>query len=623
MNSAPALRLRLSSENLLLLLAAAVGLATGLLVVGFRYLIGWWRYLLQDTLVDGIGRAAEHYGLWLLGSWTLALAPVLGGLLIGALGAVVPFPNLSLSGLVSPARPLALQPWWIPLKLLAAAISLGAGASLGPEAPSVESGALLGSLLGQNLRLSRERVQLLMAAGAAAGLAAGFNAPIAGVFLALELALARTFTTSAVSVVVLAAVVSALIAQVGLGAQPAFLLPTITQPAFVLPDYEIHSLLEVPLYLGLGFLASLVSMAFSYTLEWGKHLFNSGPLAAWPAWSKPILGGGILGCAGLGIPLALGVGYETIESILQAVPFSLGHLGLLLLGKLLLSALSLGSGFVGGTFAPALFMGAVLGAGYGQVLSQALPLIALSPPAAYAMVGMAAVLAASVRAPLTAILLLFEMTRDYHIALPVMAAVGLSIWLTEQLHSPAIYPSARRYRHATLDGVLGQEPRELTVQEVMVPPSLLLRQDTPLREALESLLQQKCHSALVVDGQERLRGILTLEDLERALAHKEAAELAELTVQEVSQSSVLTTFPDEAVAVAAEPMYEYDLRQLPVVSREDPEQIVGLLDRERVLLSQEIQSVRQALELEVPPAERDAGRNGQEGIPDASVAPAE
>lgn len=107
------------------------------------------------------------------------------------------------------------------------------------------------------------------------------------------------------------------------------------------------------------------------------------------------------------------------------------------------------------------------------------------------------------------------------------------------------------------------------------------------------------------------------------MAHKEAAELAELTVQEVSQSPVLTTFPDEAVAVAAEPMYEYDLRQLPVVSREDPEQIVGLLDRERVLLSQEIQSVRQALDLEVPPAERDAGRNGQEGIPDASTAPAE
>ncbi|MFS8876637.1 chloride channel protein [Synechococcus sp. H55.11] len=604
MSSALALRLRLSSENLLLLLAAAVGLGTGLLVVGFRYLIGWCRYLLQDVFVDGIGRAAEHHGLWLPGSWSLALAPVLGGLLIGALGAVVPFPNSSLSSLVSSVRPLAPQPWWIPLKLLAAAISLGAGASLGPEAPSVESGALLGSLLGQNLRLSRERVQLLLAAGAAAGLAAGFNAPIAGVFLALELALARTFTTSAVSVVVLAAVVSALVAQVGLGAQPAFLLPTITQPAFVLPDYEIHSLLEVPLYLGLGFLASLVSLAFSYTLEWGKHLFGSGPLAAWPAWSKPILGGAILGWAGLGIPLALGVGYETVESILQAVPFSLGHLGLLLLGKLLLSALSLASGFVGGTFAPALFLGAVLGAAYGQVLGQVLPAIALSPPVAYAMVGMAAVLAASVRAPLTAILLLFEMTRDYHIALPVMAAVGLSIWLAEQLHSPAIYPSARR----------GQEPNKgLTVQEVMVPPSLLLQQDTPLREALERLLQQKCHSALVVDGQERLRGILTLEDLERALAHREAGELAELTVEQVSQSAVLTTFPDEAVAVAAEPMYEYDLRQLPVVSREDPEHVVGLLDRDRVLLSQEIESVRQVLEPEVPPAQG----NGQEGIPSA------
>ncbi|MEN9223100.1 MAG: chloride channel protein, partial [Thermostichus sp. BF3_bins_97] len=216
MNSVSDPRLRLSSENLLLLLAAGVGLGTGLLVIGFRYLIGWFRYLLQDTLVDS---------LLPLGSWVLALAPVLGGLLISALWVAVPIPSFSLSSLVSPTRPLAPRPWWIPLKLLAAAISLGSGASLGPEAPSVESGGLLGSLLGQNLSLSRERVQLLVAAGAAAGLAAGFNAPIAGVFLALELALARSFTTSAVSVVVLAAVVSALIAQVGLGAQPAFLLP--------------------------------------------------------------------------------------------------------------------------------------------------------------------------------------------------------------------------------------------------------------------------------------------------------------------------------------------------------------------------------------------------------------
>ncbi|MEN9202504.1 MAG: chloride channel protein [Thermostichus sp. DG_1_6_bins_120] len=589
MKSVSGPRLRLSSENLLLLLAAGIGLGTGLLVIGFRYLIGGFRYLLQDSFAER---------LWPLGSaWTLAVAPLLGGVLLAVLGAVVPLPSFSLSSLVSPTYSLAPRFWWIPLKLLAAAISLGAGASLGPEAPSVESGGLLGSLLGQRLGLSRERVQLLVAAGAAGGLAAGFNAPIAGVFLALELALARSFTTSAVSVVVLAAVVSALVAQVGLGAQPAFLLPAITQPAFVLPAYELRGLLEVPLYLGLGLLASLVSIVFSYSLEWGKHLF-----AACPTWSKPILGGGILGLLGLGIPLGLGVGYETIESILQAVPFSLDQLGLLLVGKVLFSALSVGSGFVGGTFAPALFLGAVLGAGYGQILGQVLPLIFPSPPAAYAMVGMAAVLAASVRAPLTAILLLFEMTRDYHIVLPLMAAVGLSIWLTEQLHPPAVYPSVRQ-GNLGVNGAVGGNGG-LTVGEVMVPPSLLLQQDTPVREALDSLIEQKCHSALVVDRQQRLRGILTLPDLERALASKEGAALTELTVQEVSQAPVLTTFPDEAVAVAAEPMYEYDLRQLPVVSREDPEQILGLLDRERVLLSQELQSVRQVLESESTPEEK-------------------
>jgi H+/Cl- antiporter ClcA len=215
-------RLRLSSENLVLLLAAAVGLGTGLGVVGFRYLIGWCRHLFQGLLLDNLAKAVQPYGLEQLGSWVPALAPLLGGLLIGVLKVALPLPNFSLSSWVSPSQAFLPRPSWIPLKLVAAAISLGAGASLGPEAPSVESGALLGSLVGQNLRLARERVQLLMAAGAAAGLAAGFNAPIAGVFLALELALARSFTTSAVttsavSVVVLAAVVSALIAQVGLG----------------------------------------------------------------------------------------------------------------------------------------------------------------------------------------------------------------------------------------------------------------------------------------------------------------------------------------------------------------------------------------------------------------------
>ncbi len=589
MNGALNLRLRFSSENLLLVLAAGVGLVTGLLVIEFRSLIGWFRHLFQERLVEGLSP---------LGGWAVALAPpVAGGILVGALWAVVPLPSCSLSSLMRPTHPWMPRLGWIPLKLLAAAISLGAGASLGPEAPSVESGGLLGSLVGQILNLPRERLQLLVAAGAAAGLAAGFNAPIAGVFLALELALSRSFTTAAVSVVVLAAVVSALITQVGLGAQPAFLLSAIPQPALVLPAYELQGLLEVPFYLGLGLLASGVSLAFSYSLEWGKRLFQGGPLAHWPAWSKPILGGWLLGLGGWGIPLGLGVGYETIEAILQAVPFSFQELGLLLLGKLILTALSAASGFVGGTFAPALFLGAVLGAGYGQMLSRGLGLISLSPPAAYAMVGMAAVLAASVRAPLTAILLLFEMTRDYHIALPLMAAVGLSIWLTEQLHPPAVYPSVRLERQRAKEEA-GQKA-DLTVAEVMVAPSLLLQQDMSLREALNRLLQEKCHSALVVDAQERLRGILTLEDLERALASKDRSELAELTVQEVSQSPVLTTFPDEAVVVAAEPMYHYDLRQLPVVSREDPEHVVGLLDRERVLLSQELQSVRQVLEPEM------------------------
>ncbi|HEY9807046.1 MAG TPA: chloride channel protein, partial [Candidatus Obscuribacterales bacterium] len=393
-------------------------------------------------------------------------------------------------------------------------MSLGTGASLGPEGPSVEIGANFGILLGQILQVSQERQRLLLGAGAAAGLAAGFNAPIAGVFFALEVVLGTTFATSAVSVVLLAAVVSALIAQIGLGAQPAFALPV----------YEVRSPLELPLYLGLGLCASLVSVTYTQTIKLAQAFFR-GQLPGLTGMSRiprsvqPILGGACVGLVALALPQTLGIGYETIEALLRDVEFSLPLLLLLLVFKLLLTALSLGSGLVGGVFAPAMFLGAVLGATYGKTLAILLPTTVMAAPPAYAMVGMAAVLAGSVRAPLTAILLLFELTRDYRIVLPLMAAVGLSVWVIESLKPISTKGLNLQQMGVNVEPDQGQEAlKQLTVAEAMQPSPLILSDTLSVLEASQILLDQHLHSALLVDEEGQLIGIVTLQDINRALA---------------------------------------------------------------------------------------------------------
>lgn len=415
-------RLHPTPETILLILSLLIGGVTGAGVVTFHYLIHLIHTLMLQDFMGAIGNGSP---------WALACIPTFGGVVIGLMRWRFRDFGPNMSSLIAATQGLQeLSPLKPVTKMVAASVSLGTGASLGPEAPSVEIGANFGMLMAQVLCLSQERQRLLLGAGAAAGLAAGFNAPIAGVFFALEVVLGSTFATSSVSVVLLSAVVAALIAQICLGAQPAFALPV----------YEVRSSLELPLYMGLGLLASCVSLAYTEAIQFAERCFQGKvPGIAWlarfPRPVHPVLGGACVGLVALQLPQILGVGYETVEAMLQDVKFSLPLLLLLLGGKLVMTALSLGSGLVGGIFAPAMFLGASLGSAYGLFLAN-LPMMSghVAGPPAYAMVGMAAVLAGSARAPLTSILLLFELTRDYRIVLPLMAAVGLSAWVMECVH---------------------------------------------------------------------------------------------------------------------------------------------------------------------------------------------
>ncbi|MCU0567726.1 MAG: chloride channel protein [Oculatellaceae cyanobacterium Prado106] len=585
-------RLQPTPEMVVLLLAVLVGGGAGAGVVLFRSLIHLVHHLM-------FGEVSSFLSQW--GHWTLALIPLLGGIVIGLMRWRVKDFGPGLTTLIEVAQgDRDLQILNPVTKMTAASISLGSGASLGPEGPSVEIGAYFSLLLGQVLKVSHERQQLLLGAGAAAGLAAGFNAPIAGVFFALEVVLRKTFATSSASVVLLAAVVAAWMAQIGLG----------SQPAFTLPAYEVRSLMELPLYVGLGLLASGVSLIYVRSLRFSQRCFQGQVSGlAWVAripqpW-HPVMAGACLGLISLVLPQILGVGYETVESMLQDVQFPLQLVVALLLVKLVMTAVSFGSGFVGGVFAPALFLGASLGAIYGKGLALILPMpheyMASAP--AYAMVGMAAVLAASVRAPLTSILLLFELTHDYRIVLPLMSAVGLSVWAMEILQPQVVIDNTPKPEPPKEQPLQPGLP-SLMVSEAMHPAPLELVSSLSLLEAGKLLVRDRCRSALVMNEADELIGILTLQDVYRVVhrvkvsPEKTAADVEQLLNQpigEICTQELLYVYADEPLSEATARMSARGLQQLPVVTRELPQRLIGLLDAEDIDLAQAIAKTREVL----------------------------
>lgn len=553
----------------MLVSAIAVGLISGTGVTLFRKLILFTQELYWHKIAVVI---SNHW------HWAIVFIPMIGALVVS----LVRFrlDKLDQAEAKTSSRELGLSYSQVPLKTVAAALSLGAGASLGPEGPSVELGSNIGSLLGQMLQFSSERIRLLIGAGGAAGLAAGFNAPIAGVFFALEVLLRDSYRTdksspnSDVSVVVIASVISALVSQISLGERPAFSLPV----------YEVRSYWELPLYLGLGVLASAVALMFTRAIKQAKKFF-AGEWAIAPFMQKlsmPIkllIGGLCVGLIALTFPEVIGIGYETVESILQDTPFTIPLLAILLVVKLLLTAISSASGFVGGIFAPSIFLGAVLGSLYGQAIASFLPAsipIAASP--AYALVGMAAVLAGTVRAPLTSVLLLFEMTRDYRIVLPLMAAVGLCAWVLDQIDSSK---SADRMimQWSGLPADI-EVLEKIKIAEVMTLNPASVKYSMPLMQAAQFITSGYHHSALVLDEINHLQGILTTQDLKRLLsAPATDRPLEDMTVQNICTSEVICTFADESLAEALKRMATRDLRQMPVVDRHQPKRVIGMVDR--------------------------------------------
>ncbi len=564
-----------SDSVVLTTLAVCVGILAGFGAVGFHILLEQTHEVLAAASELLLQLPALQPWGWTR-AWIVVCFPAVGALV--ALSLIWLFARHDQShGTSAVIESVALRGGWLPAralltKVVAAALFIGSGGSAGPEDPSVQLGAVAGSQFGLRLRLSSQRVRTLVASGVAGAVAAAFNAPIAGVFFAFEIVVGE-LSAALFPPIVLAAVAASAIGRWLMGNSPAFHVPsyTLTEP-----------LLEFPLYAILGVLTALVGVGFIrvlFAFEDLQHRFNP------PKLLRGLIVGLGVGLVGLHLPAVLGVGYETIGSVLSGDVYNADQLLLLLTAKLLITALCVAAVGVGGTFAPSLYLGAMTGALVGMAADTFFPQV---PAPAFALVGMGGVLTAVVRAPITSVLLLFELTNDYRIILPIMLCVAASNLVSGHLFKESVY-TERLARH----GIVLRYGRDLNVMEMVRVEEAMTRKldtitaDAPLRAAMDMFNVTHHHGLPVVErdgsappGVERLVGIISLSDVSRALKRGVDQNSPVITV---ATTDLLVIYPDQSLNEALRTFAIRDVGRLPVVARGNPEWLVGVLRRPDVV----------------------------------------
>ncbi len=550
-----------SSEMLTgLILAVAVGLASGLGAVVFRWLINNF----QSLFIDGGSRV-----LGFLGNYYIIIIPAIGGLLVGILvyylareakGHGVPEVMEAVA-----LRGGRIRPRVALVKILASSICIGSGGSVGREGPIVQIGSTIGSSLGQWLRLPDETVKVMVACGAAGGIAATFNAPIAGVLFALEVILGKVVTRR-FGYVVISAVTADFLAQAFLG----------NERAFILPSFGIVSGWEFCFYIILGILAALAAQLFTRLLYWSEDRFDYMKFI--PEWMKPAFGGLFVGAIGLYSLNLMGVGYEGINRALSG-ELTIWVLIVFLFLKLLATSITLGSGGSGGVFAPSLFVGAMLGTAIGTFFGNIFPEITAAA-GAYGIVGMAAVFSGAARAPFTAILIIFELTGNYNIILPLMVAVVISTLVSRAIRRENIYTIKLLKRGVDIEREeFGDVLRMTSVKETMTKDFPTVPADITISQLIKVFQKGHHHGFPVIDEGGMVVGVVTETDISRNL--DAASGDKKLTAGDIVAKNPFVTYPDQLLDKLVENIEESEAR-IPVVDRKTG-QFLGVIGRHELI----------------------------------------
>ena len=448
------------------------------------------------------------------------------------------------------------------VKSLASAISIGTGGSVGREGPIVQIGSAIGSVIGQLFRISGDRIRTLVGCGAAAGIAATFNAPIAGSMFALEIILGD-FGLATFSPIVISSVTATAVSRHFLG----------DTPAFIVPGYQLVSAWELPMYAVLGLFCAIVAVLFAKTLYFSEDTFDKLKI---PEYLKAMVGGLMLGSMALLYPHILGVGYPAMDMALMQ-ELSLWTMLILVGIKIMATSITIGSGGSGGVFAPSLFLGAMAGGFFGTVVHPFFP-GATASPGAYSIVGMAAVVSGTTRGPLSAILILFEMTGDYKIILPLMIACIISALASGRLLKESIYTLKLARRGVNIRA--GKEInvlKSLYVKDVMNPNVETVSEDMSLEKLAEQISKSKNNSFPVLNQEGQLTGILSFIDYRNALFEEDLKDI--IVAKDLASTNLVTISYEDNLFNALEKISLKDFSILPVVSPADPSQLLGVLSR--------------------------------------------
>jgi chloride channel protein, CIC family len=551
-------RVHISQSTFLVMTAFFVGLGGGFGAVGFRALIG-----LETQLAFGV--IGARLGAF-LGPLAVVVQLVIGGIIAAWIASRFA-PEAKGHGVPEVMEAVAMRggqmrPRVIAIKALASATSIGFGGSCGREGPIVQIGSAIGSVLGKLARAPVPIVRTLVACGAAAGISATFNAPIGGVFFAAEVILGE-FTPRSFAAIVVASVVAAVIGRAFLGNHPSF-----SASAFVLVSPA-----ELGLYAVLGMIAAVWATGFVRLLYFCEDAFERIKI---PVWVKGGIGFGLVGVIGIWFPQVFGVGYGSVQQVLYE---HVGGAHALLLAALkpVATALTLGSGGSGGVFAPSLFTGAFLGDWFGRLVHGVFPAWT-APPAAYGLVAMAAVFAAAAEAPITAIMIVFEMSNDYTIILPLMVCVVIATLLGRRLLGSTVY-ELKLVRRG-IDWQRVHRPRFLSRVQVAT-----IKRDPPIvadpHETIAALTGRLTGSdelVIPVCDQQRFVGIVRSTDL----AHAVGTGTQSQRVGTIARKLAEQLHPNDTVEQAATLMAEGGVPLLPVVDAPS-QRLVGIVTRRDVL----------------------------------------
>ncbi|MDH3346968.1 MAG: chloride channel protein [Desulfobulbaceae bacterium] len=551
-----------------ILIAVCIGVLAGVAIIVFRSSV---EFIHEHIFMRGRELLQIEKGGWRI--LLLPLLPISGMVLLIPLSLLFPG-EVNGYGFTKFLRKVNLENGVIKfrtiiIKIISTALTIGTGNSAGVEGPIAQIGGALGSQIGQSFRVSGKRMKVYIAAGCAGGVAGIFNAPIAGIFFAAEIILLGTYEMSSFSILVVASAISTVVTRAYYG----------EVTAFSVPDYHmVNPFVEMPLYtlmaIIVGVLAVLHIRFFYMVRDWFQKMPFHPQL-------KPIIGALLIGTIAIFFPEVMGDGYEFIGETLSGHGVILLLLALILL-KSAATAITLGSGGAGGVFAPALFIGAVIGGAFGGIVHYLLPNYTASP-GAYATVGIGAFLAASTHAPMTAIFLLFEMTGNYMIIIPIMLTSILGTVTASKFYHDSIDTV-----DFTRDGINIHEGREVAImRSIRVGKAItedvdFISENANINNLLELFrISKDSFYFPVVDGTGRMVGVVSMQDVKNVL-HDEEMRVCYLVGGICSRDVIMLT-PDHNLYEAMQLFDVKGIEEIPVVESLENRWVLGMLRRRDVI----------------------------------------